>query len=632
MIELFINKLPADLPAEFSFSMEYENEFFTKASEYSLDIELPLIGSPNNQKIFGNIHRVTTQKKNVNYEAVAYVNGRCVSHGYAIILGVTERTVKIQLVGNTSYINYLSADTYVDEMDLGVARTPTFDKFYYSDFTGTIHLLQADYHKGFGSVDDTDMLFFWAFYKDPKELPDTDHSPIFIHGYPNCPFPTLSSTGSPMFDIFGLCNYSCQPYLIKVIERVVAAMGFKLRRNDISHSWLRNLYICNYKPTKASDWSFYPETTSFPSSVALQLPIAKALPHWTVATFIDEVEKLCACIFLFNTYNKTVDIIQLDKFYGDMAEVYDVPDNCILDEYEFEFSDNESEKDLATGNVSFAKEYTDKFLKFSREVKDTIETHNHYVNYDELLAAYDSLSVANRKKVLFIDDNTGREYICYVDEKGKDKMLEVNVWADLVREDGSSGDVELKIVPANTRMFGIGWWFDTTFADPSAGLDLHIPFSVHSESSPEYTAAQDIIENSYSEQQDESNDCMEVMISTGEWYGLATYQGTEFPYPAPFADFNMPGSGKGKFPEMSLSLKDVCEQSLGHMYRNIPSYRSDHKFIFKFLPKSIPDSRQPFRFRNQLYVCRKLNADFSNDTKDLIFEGEFYRLESKKSP
>lgn len=627
MIELFINKLPADLPADFSFSMEYENEFFTKASEYSLDIELPLMGSPNNQKIFGNIHRVTTQKKNVNYEAVAYVNGRCVSHGYAIILGVTERTVKIQLVGNTSYINYLSADTYVDEMDLGVARTPTFDKFYYSDFTGTIHLLQADYHKGFGSVDDTDMLFFWAFYKDPEELPDTDHSPIFVHGYPNCPFPTLSSTGSPMFDIFGLCNYSCQPYLIKVIERVVAAMGFKLRRNDISHSWLRNLYICNYKPTKASDWSFYPETNSFPSSVALQLPIAKALPHWTVATFIDEVEKLCACIFLFNTYNKTVDIIQLDKFYGDMAEVYDVPDNCILDEYEFEFSDDESDKDLATGNVSFAKEYTDKFLKFSREVKDTIETHNHYVNYDELLAAYDSLSVANRKKVLFIDDNTGREYICYVDEKGNDKMLEVNVWADLIREGGGSGDVELKIVPANTRMFGIGWWFDTAFADPSTGLDLHIPFSVHSESSPEYTTAQDIIENSYSEQKDESNDCMEVMISTGEWYGLATYQGTEFPYPAPFADFNMPGSGKGKFPEMSLSLKDVCEQSLGHMYRNIPSYRSDHKFIFKFLPKSIPDSRQPFRFRNQLYVCRKLNADFSNDTKDLVFEGEFYRLE-----
>ena len=629
MIELFINKLPADLPADFSFSMEYENEFFTKASEYSLDIELPLLGSPNNQKIFGNIHRVTAQKKNVNYEAVAYVNGRCVSHGYALILSVNDMSVKIQLVGNTSYINFLSADTYIDEMDLGYASTPTFEKLNYSDFNGTIHLLQEDYHKGFGSVDDTDMLFFWAFYKDPKEMPDSSHSPIFVHGFPNCPFPTFSATGSAMFDLFDLSRYSCQPYLIKVIERVVSAMGFKLRRNDLNHTWLRNLYICNYKPSKASDWSFYPDTHSFPADVALRLPMAKALPHWSVSTFIDEVEKLCACIFLFNTYNKTVDIIQLDKFYGDMADVYEVPDNCILDEYEFEFSDNESDKDLATGNVSFAKDYTDKFLKFSQEIKDTIETHNHYANHEELIKAYDTLSVSSRQKVLFVDDSTGREYICYVDDNGSDKMLEVNIWADLVREDGGSGDVELKIVPANTRLYGIGWWFETSYSDPSAALDLHIPFSTQGEvSNPEYTSAQDIIENGYSNtRKDETSDCMEVMLSTGEWYHLATYGSYNFQYPAPFADSNMPGSGKDKFPEMSLSLKDVCEQSLGHMYRNIPSYRSDQKFVFRFLAKSVPDARQPYRFRNQLYVCRKLNADFANATKDLIFEGEFYRLE-----
>ena len=133
-------------------------------------------------------------------------------------------------------------------------------------------------------------------------------------------------------------------------------------------------------------------------------------------------------------------------------------------------------------------------------------------------------------------------------------------------------------------------------------------------------------QTSFKDKGDEGNDCMEVMISTGEWYHLATYSSVNFSYPAPFADFNMPGSGKGKFPEMSLSLKDVCEQSLGHMYRNIPSYRSDEKFVFRFLAKSVPDARQPFRFHNQLYVCRKLNANFEQATKDLIFEGEFYRL------
>ena len=612
MIELFINKLPADLPADFSFSMEYENEFFTKASEYSLDIELPLVGSPNNQKIFGNIHRVTAQKKNVNYEAVAYVNGRCVSHGYALILSVTDMSVKIQLVGNTSYINYLSADTYIDEMDLGFAVIPDFDKLSYTDMLNTAYIGQSEFHKAFGSVDEVDMVFFWAYYKDPKDIENATFHP---HRFPNSPFPSFATDMTSQFWLNQMYRYSCQPYLLRVIERLVSAMGFKLRRNDINHTWLRNLYICNYKAAKLLTESYR--------------KIQSALPHWTVATFIDEVEKLCACIFIFNTYNKTVDVIQLDKFYGDMAEVYEVPDDCILDEYEFEFSDNESDKDLATGNVSFAKDYTDKFLKFGQEVKDTIETHNHYANNAELVAEYASLAVAARQKILFIDDETGREYICYVDEEGNDEMREVNIWSDLVREDGGSGDVSLKIVPANTRLFNVGWFFDNSQVNPSADLKLHVPFSEQEQTtSPEHTTAQAIIENSYSnERKTETADCMEVMLSTGNWYHLATYSDTAFKYPAPFADFNMPGSGKGKFPEMSLSLKDVCEQSLGHMYRNIPSYRSDQKFLFRFLAKSVPDARQPYRFRNQLYVCRKLNADFANATKDLIFEGEFYRLE-----
>ena len=166
MIELFINKLPADLPADFSFSMEYENEFFTKASEYSLDIELPLLGSPNNQKIFGNIHRVTTPKSNVNYEAVAYVNGRCVSHGYALILSVTDRSVKIQLVGNTSYVNFFTTETFIDEMDLGYAETPRIPKLKFSNLN-SFSLPKTEFLKAFGSVDDTDMVFFWSFCKDP---------------------------------------------------------------------------------------------------------------------------------------------------------------------------------------------------------------------------------------------------------------------------------------------------------------------------------------------------------------------------------------------------------------------------------------------------------------------------------
>lgn len=622
MVDLLINGLSVDLPADFSFSMEYENEFFTKASEYSLDITLPLKDSPNNQKIFGHIHRVTTPKDNPHLESVAYVNGRCVSHGYAIVLSVTDTDVKIQLVGNTSHINYSGAETYIDEMDLGMAYCgKPNDLDTVSVWSGWVHVPQSEYYKIFGSVDETDMVLFWAYYKDPKEIVDDS---FYLQRFPNSPFPTLYSSPYSQMDLNCMARYSCQPYLLRVIERVVTSMGFKLRRNDINHTWLRNLYIVNHHGNK-SFWDWQWDN----GSSVIGLPMTGALPHWTVNKFLDEVEKLCACVFVFNTYNKTVDVIQLDKFYGDTATVYEVPDDCIIDEYEFEFGDQQDDKDISSGNILFNKGYTDKRLKVDQEVLDAIENHEHYNSYEELVAAYATETLSARQKVLFVDDATGREYICNVDDKGDDTLVEVNVFGGLVR-DTNAHTVELDIVPANTRQYGVGWWLDPAFIhNPSTGLDLNVPFTEQAQASnPEYTTAQDIIENNYSEERkDESNEVMEVMLSTGQWYKLAGYQGHMFDYPAPFTDFNMPGATQGKLPEMSLSLKDVCEQSLGHMYRNIPHFDTSKTFIKKFLAKSVPDVRQPFLFHNQMHVCRKLNADFSSDTKELIFEGEFYRID-----
>ena len=127
------------------------------------------------QKIFGNIHRVTTPKSNVNYEAVAYVNGRCVSHGYALILSVTDRSVKIQLVGNTSYVNFFTTETFIDEMDLGYAETPRIPKLKFSNLN-SFSLPKTEFLKAFGSVDDTDMVFFGHSVKIRKTSIQLTHS------------------------------------------------------------------------------------------------------------------------------------------------------------------------------------------------------------------------------------------------------------------------------------------------------------------------------------------------------------------------------------------------------------------------------------------------------------------------
>lgn len=614
MIELLINNLPADLPADFSFDMSYENEFFTNASEYSLDIELPLEGSPANRKIFGHLNRITTPKGETTFEVVGYANGRTVCYGYAVLLSISEKSVSIQLVGNTSYFNYYAADKYIDEMDLGYALVPQPEK---------LRMFEYDYHvsefrKLWGSVDDADMVLFWAFYKDPKEVVDSTWFPQRV---PNSPFPSFVESGDASMWVNNLYRYSCQPYLLKVIQRVVSAMGFKIRRNDISHSWLRHLYICNYRESKANDW-FYDDEN-------MGLKMTDALPHWTLSTFIDEIEKLCACVFLFNTHNKTVDIVQLDKFYNETTAVDVIPDSQVIDEYEVEYEDEPEEKDLASGNISFNKEYTDKYLSVDPEVLESIQTTKACFDMGTLLAVYNEMTLADRQKTLFVNGSTGREYICQVNDDGQDTMKEVNVFGALTRDDEEARDVQLNIVPANTRLFNVGWWFDQFRVSPTIGMVLQVPFTSETlATDPTYTTAQDIIENSYSgDKQGEEKQCMEVMISTGETYPLVVYSGDTFSYPVPFTDFNMETAGRGHFPEMSLSLKDVCADSLGHLYRNIPNYRSNKKFIIKFISSFVPDVRQIFQIHNQRYVCRKLSVTFSSSATTFIFEGEFYRLD-----
>lgn len=624
MTDLFINDIQADLYDDFTLDMEYENEFFSNASEYSLDIELPLEGSPNNQKIFGHINRVTVPKVDVDLQVAAYVNGRSVAYGRAVVIDITDKSVTIQILGNTSEFNNYADTVYIDKLELGNAVAPKPSDKFFELVGGRDELQEADYHCFFGSVDDTDMVFFWAFNRNPTTK--AEYYPVFSNIYPISIFPMASSVSGGCVYIDGFDRYSCQPYLLRVIERVMMAIGYKIRRNDINHHWLRNLYICNYV---SKYWTTNCDATRpdpDDTTVGYGRPMTSALPHWRLSTFIDEVEKLCACVFLFNSHNKTVDIVMLNRFYDESVLQTKIDDDKVIDEYCVDVQQSDDGKDLADGNISFNKSYVDKYLKVDREVLASISQTKHYDNFDALQAGYDQMGVKQRNVVLFVDDSTGRQYINYTAD-GKSALKETNVFGELFRGEDKP-NVELNIVPANTVRFGVGWWLSQNQQHPTVGVDLNVPFTEQQEEQANASTAQEIIEsNTATNEESEDKSCIEVMLSTGENHLRTAYQGKELRYPAPFTDFNMDAVPKDTFPKMSLSLKDVCEQSLGHLYRSIPNYQSDKTYIIKFVSSSLPDVRGIFLIHNQRYVCRKLSVTY-DDGDTFIFEGEFYRIDN----
>ena len=114
MISLLINGIQVDTPDDFSVDMRFDNPYFKKSEDYSLDIELAL-DSPNNHLLFGNVGRLDVSKQKLSFPAVMQVNASTVFKGKATIIKITNRSVKLQLLGGTSEVNYFSSEQMNDE-------------------------------------------------------------------------------------------------------------------------------------------------------------------------------------------------------------------------------------------------------------------------------------------------------------------------------------------------------------------------------------------------------------------------------------------------------------------------------------------------------------------------------------
>lgn len=122
MTELYIDGQLAALPEGFNITFTSENPYFTRSSNYSLDIELPM---PANHAIFKHVNRLDVTKKKTILPATLIVDARCLLYGSAVLLSVEDALVKVQLVSGNAEFNLLTNDDlYIDELDLGTISWP----------------------------------------------------------------------------------------------------------------------------------------------------------------------------------------------------------------------------------------------------------------------------------------------------------------------------------------------------------------------------------------------------------------------------------------------------------------------------------------------------------------------------
>ena len=246
MTELYIDGQLAALPEGFNITFTSENPYFTRSSNYSLDIELPM---PANHAIFKHVNRLDVTKKKTILPATLIVDARCLLYGSAVLLSVEDALVKVQLVSGNAEFNLLTNDDlYIDELDLGTISWPNNNQNRFQPPANMVNY--------YGSVDDIEAVWLPVFYQEAK-WENLQNDAIYEFGTNN----------------FTLCPYygrrCVQPYLLTVIKRIVEYFGYTFDTSFFDNNFLRNVYVC---------------------SAVSSNRVAAALPHWTVSEFFDELE------------------------------------------------------------------------------------------------------------------------------------------------------------------------------------------------------------------------------------------------------------------------------------------------------------------------------------------------------
>ena len=132
MTELYLDNKAVILPSNLEFKLYYDNPYFTSTSTHSLDIELPM---PVNYHVFGMLNRLDVEKKSVTLKAHLIADGRVLLNGTALVLAVTDKSVKVQLMSGNAELNFLTkGDIYINETNWGNVDGISYDKNV--DFAG----------------------------------------------------------------------------------------------------------------------------------------------------------------------------------------------------------------------------------------------------------------------------------------------------------------------------------------------------------------------------------------------------------------------------------------------------------------------------------------------------------------
>lgn len=677
MIQLFLDGKTAIPGSNASIKLTTENVYFTKSASYTYDIELPL-DIAENRTIFGWCQRMDVEKKPRTLEACLIVDNVTVLTGTAHITSIDSKAVKVQLLGESSSYNYGNKmeDTYIDELDLGDWYMTTWpDGSYWGLRPGADGggLGWHYYPEGTRFTGTSGSVFGRASYNAAGEASgDIQMTNLFSGEYPWVAFPVNNSSADTV------CNGYCyqftdaswntvrlyfrgyvgersgerpsenpvvasgaiQPYIWIMAEKIAAATGFTLDREDnalFTDGFFNKIFIVN--------------TNTY-------VECNKCLPHWSVNEWWTQIENTFGVVMSIDYPARKMRLDLRKDFYLSKAKTIRIAD--VIDEYSSQV-DDESTADISSNNVGFAEFDAAPDDLLSDFIRNNARINTDFNSLSGLRAWVKEQSASaldSYKDVIFEVD--GRRMIYRPDEG----LVEVDMFRPRCVDERKGIEVELKFVPARfiEDRCDIYGYYDR---QAGSGVNKQAPVGSFPAKILEAPGMSDMtwykhyrsseldiaaIIDGEQEETDATSDIPDVIyMAIADFSNLYDYYREVVPLSngGSFSDIvnffkhpraklrqravvSLDGSSEviqDSTYDLTLTPNELKNNLARHTINDAVKVQAKIRYCIKFVADRIPDTTSIFLIRNKRFVCEKIETDISPSGLSRLMTGYFYEFD-----
>ena len=627
-MRITIDGKPVAIKEGSTFEYIAENRLFSGADGYTLTIELPLAGCPENLAVFGNITRKDVAKRIEPLPCVIQA-GAMTLNGAVAVTEIGDSGVKVQFLEGRSVQNYRDD---VDEQFINELALPDWP-------SGPVAPFDAVYGQRVVKA----YAFPWV----------NDYSGNIQNEMLPATFSTLTGQGWKWAEGIDSSSLSWMANLLWLSEEICKAIGYDYDFEVWRSSELSALLCCNTVPTAWDEPNF-----------------AVSLPRWTVAEYFEKLELFLGAEIELDHVGKRVSM----RFTApEVDNAGTVILEKVLDDYTVEVDADATDADYIVNRGLKYKESSHTMQPFyacpdiekiwrSRGGKSfsSISGFMDYYNQDSVkYASYwqspDGFAFLSGEGVYYVADID--TFFVF--------RRESTTWEEreALRLKGM-GAVKYKVVPVAVDCFGGSRAAMGDDDDNRAELDfvpvcidetdwthgpmMFLPLSAKDGEEDESDESWvDPSNPLYNEGQTRSVECVQpvplrmVKASSGEsskreyydrifvalWPGAQSYvppEGFRGVCPRPFLD-NLAING-GFYWRPTSAAGFTLRLNKFSCLKELPDIDPTQKFTFKFLSDHLPSPRSIFIIKGKRYICEQLKATFNARGMSEMVTGTFYPL------